>query len=133
MAKEIQALKQNGTWELTTLPPNKTPIGSKSVHKIKCHADGSIERFKARLVAKGFTQKEGIDYTETFAHVAKMVTVRSLIATAVHHKWDIEQLDVNNAFLHGDLNEEVYMAVPQGYKSDLPQTLYADLRSHYMV
>ncbi|GJR57150.1 retrovirus-related pol polyprotein from transposon RE1 [Tanacetum coccineum] len=114
--KELQALESNNTWIITTLPPNKRPIASKWVYKIKCHSNGSIERFKARLVAKGCTQQEGVDYTETFAPVAKMVTVRIFLVLAVHHNWNIAQLDINNAFLHGDLNEEVYMTLPQGYK-----------------
>lgn len=120
MQKELKALEANDTWTTVTLPPEKTPIGCKWVYKIKLNADGTIERYKARLVAKGYTQQEGIDYKETFAPVAKMVTIRVLLAIAVHYDWHIEQLDVNNAFLHGDLHEEVYMTIPQGYSQSLP-------------
>lgn len=120
MDREILALEQNNTWVYNILPPGKVPIGCKWVYKIKLRADGTIERFKARLVTKGYNQKEGVDYTETFAPVAKMPTVRTLIAIAVYNGWEIQQLDVNNAFLHGDLNEEVYMTVPQGCNKSLP-------------
>ncbi|GJU12062.1 uncharacterized mitochondrial protein-like protein [Tanacetum coccineum] len=125
--KEIQALKNNKTWTFTTLPLGKTPNGSKWVYKIKLKADGVIDRYKDRLVAKGFNQKEGIDYTETFAPVAKMPTVRTLIAIAVHNGWPIQQLDVNNAFLYDDLNEEFYMTVSQGYPHNLPPNTSLDL------
>ncbi|GJX41513.1 RmlC-like cupins superfamily protein [Tanacetum coccineum] len=109
MSKELHALEANNTWTITSLPPNKTPIGSKWGFRIKCNSDGSIERLKGRLVAKGFNQKEGIYYNETFPPVVKM-------------------LDINNAFLHGDLHEEVYMTLPQGYKppTSIPTPVYAD-------
>ncbi|GKB12353.1 retrovirus-related pol polyprotein from transposon TNT 1-94 [Tanacetum coccineum] len=127
MKLEIQALEKNHTWILVPLPPAKTPINNKWVYKIKHKADGAIKRYKARLVAKGFNQKEGIDYTETFTPVAKMVTVRTLLNVAVQNDWIIEQLDVNNAFLHGDLHEDVYMQVPQGYTHNLPSNTVCKL------
>ncbi|GKD62640.1 retrovirus-related pol polyprotein from transposon TNT 1-94 [Tanacetum coccineum] len=126
--KEIQALEANHAWDITTLPPGKLRIRSKWVFRIKFKADGDIERFKARVVAKGFNNKECIDYIETFAPVAKMVSVKALIVVATHHNWDILQLDINNAFLHGDLDEEVYMIVPQGCLKKLPPNLVCKMK-----
>ena len=115
MSKELQALEKTHTWDLVDLPSGKTPIGSKWVYKIKTHSDGSIERYKARLVAKGYTQEYGIDYEETFAPVARLTSVRSLLAVAAVKHWPLFQMDVKNAFLNGDLDEEVYMHPPPGY------------------
>jgi hypothetical protein len=115
MRAKIDALKANYTWTLTAFPPNKKPIGCKWVYKIKYNPDGSVERYKARLVAKGYNQQESLDYTETFAPVAKLVTVRVLFALAATHNWHLHQLDVNNAFLHGDLDEDVYMHLPPSF------------------
>ncbi|GJS72849.1 retrovirus-related pol polyprotein from transposon RE1 [Tanacetum coccineum] len=126
--KELQALEANKTWELILLPPEKIPIGCKWVYRIKFHVDGSIERYKARLVAKGFNQKEGIDYKETFAPIAKMVSVRALLAVATTNNWLIEQMDINNVFLYGDLNEEVYLTLPQGLQHLHPPNIVYKLK-----
>nr|KYP62857.1 Retrovirus-related Pol polyprotein from transposon TNT 1-94 [Cajanus cajan] len=118
MNAEIQALESNHTWVLTELPLNKSSIGCRWVYKIKHRADGSIERYKARLVAKGYTQIEVQDYLDTFSPVAKLTTVRLLLALAATQQWHLRQLEVNNAFLHGDLHEETYMILPRGMYQD---------------
>ena len=114
MNTEIQALKDNHTWEEVPLPTGKKAIRCKWVYKIKLRSNGEIERYKARLVAKGYTQKPGIDFDETFSPVIKMPTLRCILALAAHNNWIVSQLDINNAFLHGDLIEEVYMHMPKG-------------------
>ncbi|KAJ9550922.1 hypothetical protein OSB04_014967 [Centaurea solstitialis] len=121
MLEELGALDKNDTWELVSLPPRKKPVGCKWVFTIKQNPDGKVDRYKARLVAKGYSQTYGIDYNETFAPVAKMSTVRTLISIAVNCEWQLHQLDVKNAFLHGDLQEEVYMDIPPGF--DTNQTM----------
>ena len=112
---EIEALKANGTWTLITLAKGKKPIGCKWVYKIKYRSYGTIERYNARLVAKGYTQIEGMDYQETFSPAAKLITVHCIMAIAAARNWTLHQLDVQNAFLHGDLAKEVYMLPPPGY------------------
>ena len=105
MSEEFCALQRMHTWDLVTLPFSFTPVGCRWIYKTKTRADGSVERYKARLVARGFTQAYDIDYEKTFAHVAKMTTVRLLLAIAAARQWPLYQLDVTNAFLHGDLSE----------------------------
>ena len=114
MTEELAALHRTGTWDIVPLPSGAVPITCKWVFKVKTKSDGSIERYKARLVARGFQQTQGIDYDETFAPVAHMTTVRTLIAVAASSSWTISQMDVKNDFLHGDLHEEVYMHPPPG-------------------
>ncbi|MCO5567348.1 hypothetical protein L7F22_021038 [Adiantum nelumboides] len=112
MNEKMDALYGNETWELTPFPKGKKPIGCRWVYKIKHNSDGSVSRYKARLVARGYAQTYGIDYEETFTHNAKMATVRAVIAVATTKAWILHQMEVKNAFLHGDLQEEVYMEQP---------------------
>ena len=97
-----------------TCPPGVKPIGCKWVYSVKFRSDGSLDRYKARLVALGNRQEYGIDYEETFAPVAKMTIVRTILALATSQKWSLRQMDVKNTFLHGDLKEEIYMSPPPG-------------------
>lgn len=131
MNAEISALEENQTWSVVDLPPGKIPIGCRWVYKIKYKADGSIERYKARLVAKGYTQMEGIDYFDTFSLVAKITTVRVLLTIVAIQGWYVEQLDVNNAFLHGDFHEEVYMTLPPGISISKPSQVCKLRKSLY--
>ena len=116
MDKEMAALEKNDMWEIVCLPKGKRAVGCKWVYTLKFDCSGVLERLKARLVAKGYTQREGVDYGETFAPVAKFNIVRVLIAVAAKCAWDVLQFDVKNAFLHGELEEEVYMQLPPGYQ-----------------
>ena len=115
MDDEIRALTHNHTWELVPRPPATNVVGSKWIFRIKYHSDGSIDRFKARLVAQGYTQLYGLDFHDTFSPVVRASTVRIVLSIAVTRGWNIRQLDVKNAFLHGLLQEEVFMEQPPGY------------------
>jgi hypothetical protein len=115
MEEEIRALKLNQTWELVPRPPATNVVGSKWVFRTKYHLDGSIDRLKARLVAKGYTQLYGLDFNDTFSPVVRASTVRIVLSIAVSHGWNMRQLDMKNAFLHGLLQEQVYMEQPPSY------------------
>ena len=121
MRKEYDALLANETWKLCPRPVDHNVVGNKWVYKVKQTSTGEVDRFKARLVALGFAQEEGIDFTETFSPVIKPSTVRVLLTLSVQFDWEIRQLDVSNAFLHGILLEDVYMEQPKGFvNSDFP-------------
>ena len=112
---EMDSLLSNGTWELTDLPHNSKLIGCKWVFRRKYNTDGSLQTFKARLVAKGFRQKEGVDYFDTCAPVARITSIRVLFALASIYDLYIHQMDVKTAFLNDDLDDEVYMEQPEGF------------------
>ena len=99
-------------------PPGKYVVGYKWIYKIKTRSDKSIERYKTRLVTKGFTQEYRIDYEETFTPIARISSICALLAVATANKWDLFQMDVKNAFLNGNLSEEVYMQSPPGLSAE---------------
>ncbi|WJX96151.1 hypothetical protein P8452_77393 [Trifolium repens] len=117
MKDEYQALINNKTWTLVPLPPHRKAIGCKWIFRVKENPDGTINKYKARLVAKGFLQTPGFDFTETFSPVVKPVTIRIILTLAVTYKWTVQQIDINNAFLNGLLQEEVYMKQPAGFEN----------------
>ncbi|KAL2237909.1 UNVERIFIED_CONTAM: Retrovirus-related Pol polyprotein from transposon TNT 1-94 [Sesamum indicum] len=112
MREEMSSLKQNETWTLVSRPKNSSIVDCKWIFKIK--QENSI-KYKARLVAKGFTQKEGIDYNEIFSPVVKYTTICIILALTAHYNWELKQMDVKTAFLHGDLDEHIYMNQPAGF------------------
>ncbi|MFO0359371.1 MAG: reverse transcriptase domain-containing protein, partial [Flavobacteriales bacterium] len=116
MDKELSSLVCNNTWNLVPLPPGRKPIQTRWVFKIKYKADGSIERYKARHVAKGFSQHYGVDYDETFAPVARFSSVRTLLAITAFHDLELHQMDVDTAFLYGELKEDIYLTQPEGFE-----------------
>ena len=114
MTEELDALSRTHTWDLVPLPFHTVLITCRWIYRVKTRSDGSLERYKARLVARGFQQEYGRDYEEAFVPVAHMHTVRTLVVVAAVRSWTLSQLDVKNSFLHGDLQEEVYMTPPPG-------------------
>ncbi|KAL5858701.1 hypothetical protein ACOSQ3_006159 [Xanthoceras sorbifolium] len=128
MIDEMSSMKSNKVWDLVELPNGAKAIGCKWVFKTKKDSLGNIERYKARLVAKGFTQKEGIDYTETFSPVSKKDSLRVILALVAQFDFELQQMDVKTAFLNGDLEDEVYMKQPEGFPSSDGEQLVCKLK-----
>lgn len=128
--EELNSMQINKVWKVVNKPPNAKLLKSKWVFRIKEDGNGNATRYKARLVAKGFLQKYGVDYNETYAPVAKLTTIRAVLAVGTYRKYYFHQLDVKTAFLHGDLSEEIYLSTPDGIK-EREGTAYRLLKSLY--
>eukprot|EP00253_Pinus_taeda_P011256 PITA_11256 len=128
MEEEMDSLAKNNTWDLVELPEGRSVVGCKWVAKLKWKVDGSIERYKARLVAKGYSQVEGIDFHEIFSLVVKLVSIHTVLALTTLLNLELEQLDVKTTFLHGDLDEELYMEQPEGFVQGRSRRLFCKLR-----
>jgi hypothetical protein len=116
MNDEFESLQKNSTWKLVELPEGKKPLKCKWIYNKKEDISGvEPARFKARLVVKGFKQREGIDFNEVFSPVVRHTSIRVMLAIVTLFDLELEQLDVKTAFLHGDLDEEIYMTQPQGF------------------
>lgn len=117
MTDEMDAQQQNGTMSLVPRRSNMNVLGSRWIHTVKLNPDGSVLKLKSRWVAKGYEQEEGIDFVETYSPVVRTTTIRVVLGVAVAKEWTIRQLDVRNAFLHGELQEEVYVEQPPGFEN----------------
>ena len=116
MEEELKMINKNGTWELVDRPKNQKIIGVKWVFRIKYNSDGSVNKLKARLVVKGYSQEYGVDFSNTFAPVARHDTIRLLVALAAKMGWKIHYLDVKSTFLNGVLEEDIYVEQPEGFQ-----------------
>jgi hypothetical protein len=122
-------LDKNEAWDLVELPTGRNPMGNKWVFKKKLNAEGKVEKYKARLVAKGYSQVEGIDLGEIFSHVAKLTSIIFMLFVVAAFDFEIEQMDVKTTFLHGDLEEEIFMKQPEGYVVKRKKELVCKLKN----
>jgi len=128
MQEEFDALLMNRTWDLVPRPSHCNIVSGKWVFKHKLRSDGTLERYKARWVVRGFHQRPGIDFGETFTPVVKPATIRSVLAVVASKQWPAHQLDVSNAFLHGELKEHVFCQQPTGFADSARPTAVCKLR-----
>ena len=132
MDSEIKSMYDNHVWNLVDHTPGRKTVGCKWIFKKKTDMNGNVHTFKSRLVAKGYTQIQGIDYDETFSPVAKIKFIRILLAIATFHDYEIWQMDVKTAFLNGKLDEDVFIAQPEGFVDPkYPDRVYKLDRSIY--
>ena len=117
MNEEMKSMYDNDVWDIVPLPKDKKPVGCKWIFKTKRDSKGNVEKYKARLVAKGFTQKEGIDYKETFSPVSSKDSLRIILALVAHYDLELHQMDVKTTFLNGDIDETIYMTQPENFVS----------------
>jgi hypothetical protein len=115
MEEELKSMSSNDVWDLVDIPNGVKPVGCEWVYKTKRDSKGNVKRFKAWLVAKGFTQKEGVDYNETFSPVSKKDSFRIVMALVAYYDLELHQMDVKTVFLNGDLDETIFMAQPEGF------------------
>jgi hypothetical protein len=115
MEDEMKSMSSNNVWDLEGIPKGAKKVGCKWVYKTKFDSNGNVEKYKARLVAKGFTQREGVDYNETFSSVSCKDSFRIIMALVAHFNLELHQMDVKTTFLNGDLEENVYMKQPKGF------------------
>jgi len=121
------SLIKNNVFKLVALPEGRDVVDNKWVFKIKCNSDGSVQRYKARLVAKGFSQQPGVDFTETYSPVIRHTSVRAVLAIANQPDMEIHQMDVQTAFLNGNLEEEIYTKQPSGFVQKGKENLFCKL------
>ena len=115
MQEEMASITENKTWSLEDMSSGHRAIGLKWVFKLKHNEEGEVVKHKARLVAKGYVQKQGVDFEEVFAPVARLESVHLLLAIAAHHSWEVHHMDVKSAFLNGELKETVYVRQPPAF------------------
>jgi hypothetical protein len=133
MDKEMKSLDKNEAWDLVELLTGRNPIGRKWVFKKKLNAKGKVEKYKARLVAKGYSQVEGIDFGEIFSPVSKLTSIIFMLSIVVAFDFEVEQMDVKTTFLHGDLEEEIYMKKQKDYVVKGKKELVCKMKSLCMV
>ena len=122
MVEEYDSIMKKQVWEVVSRPQGKKVVGSRWIYKVKHAANRSVEKYKARFMAKGFSQKEGIDYEETFAPIARYSSIWTIISLAAEMGWHVHQMDVKTAFLNGVIEEEVYIEQPEGFDVENRET-----------